>query len=339
MSKKIACRYIWLDGGEPQGLRAKTRVITKEEAFPEWGFDGSSTWQALGDFSQCVLKPVYHSPDPIRGYGSQLVLCEVQTLKGEPHATNTRQNLMDTLVGASHLDAWVGFEQEFVLMKDGKPIGWPEGYGTYPAPQGESYCGVGASKVSGREIVEEHLQACMDAGLAICGINLEVMKGQSEFQIGGPGLNILEACDQLWLARFLLELVAERHGADVSWDAKPIKGDWNGSGMHTNFSTKKMREEGGMDEIHRVLNLMSSEESCKRHLAAYGTGIEDRLTGSHETCSWEEFKYGVSDRTASVRIPYNSFVQKRGYFEDRRPNANADPYRVAKALLDTTMME
>jgi glutamine synthetase len=277
--------------------------------------------------------------DPVRGYNSRLVLCEVRQLDGSPHESNTRQNLVETLVNSSHLDAWVGFEQEYVLMKDGRPLGWPSESGSFPPPQGLSYCGVGASDVSGREIVDEHMFACIDAGISICGINLEVMKSQAEFQVGGPDMDILQACDQLWLARFLLELIAERHGVDVCWDPKPIKGDWNGSGMHTNFSTNKMRAEDGMKEINRVVEILSREESIARHLENYGVGYEERLTGEHETCSWKEFKSGVSDRTASVRIPYNAFVEKRGYFEDRRPNSNADPYRVARVLLESTMME
>jgi glutamine synthetase len=101
--------------------------------------------------------------------------------------------------------------------------------------------------------------------------------------------------------------------------------------MHTNFSTKKMREAGGMDAI--IAGIEAISQYIPEHLQAYGSGYEMRLTGHHETCRYDEFKYGVSDRTASIRIPANVAADGCGYLEDRRPNANADPYEVATVLL------
>ena len=69
--------------------------------------------------------------------------------------------------------------------------------------------------------------------------------------------------------------------------------------------------------------------------ARAAAGIEDRLTGKHETAPWNKFSYGVSDRGSSIRIPWQVAVDKKGYAEDRRPNANADPYTVARLITET----
>ena len=198
-----------------------------------------------------------------------------------------------------------GIEQEYTFFQDGRPYGWPED--GFPAPQGPYYCGVGGAKMPGRDIVEAHTLACIRAGIGIEGTNAEVMMGQWEFQVGvlGP----LEIGDQLWLARWMLERIAEEFGVDVSFDAKPVKGDWNGAGAHTNFSTKQMRATGGYDAIIAGAEALGTR--VKEHIAAYGVGIEDRLTGAHETAHYTKFSYGVSDRGASVRIPAPSRVRRR----------------------------
>src|SRR6202158_1556087 len=76
-------------------------------------------------------------------------------------------------------------------------------------------------------------------------------------------------------------------------------------------------------------------ERAALHIANYGFGIEERLTGLHETCSYKEFRYGVSDRGASVRIPWQVAKDRKGYIEDRRPNANADPYVTTRLIIET----
>lgn len=339
----LKCEYIWLDGGSTPQLRSKTRVLnidSKDDEewklslgdIPVWSFDGSSTGQATAESSDCVLRPVFASVDPNRQNGI-LVLCDVLNDDLTPHKTNTRAKLIDSMIANGDLEPFVGFEQEYFLFnsKTNRPMGWEED--SDPEPQGPYYCAVGSGNVEGRTISELHLAACLGAGLSIVGVNAEVALGQWEFQLGGPGINAVATCDHLWVARFLLNRIAETRGIRVEFDPKPLSGDWNGSGMHANFSTNKMREEGGISHIEDACESLRKDSEGGGFFGPYGEGLERRLTGSHETCSISEFRYGVSDRTASVRIPWGVAKQGRGYFEDRRPNSNADPYRVASHLL------
>lgn len=326
--------YIWIDGTEPVPLmRSKTKILDDGATeMPIWGFDGSSTNQAPGENSDCVLRPVFTCPDPIRGGDDKLVLCDVLIPEDmSPHPTNKRVLAVEAEEKYGDQDCWFGLEQEYTFFMSGRPLGWPEN-GGYPAPQGPYYCGVGGTEIAGREIVERHTTACMDAGLKISGTNAEVMLGQWEFQIGPAGT--VEVGDHLWMARYLLYRIAEDYGVDASISAKPIKGDWNGAGCHTNFSTKKMRE--SYDAIIAACEAMGAPGVPEKHLAGYGTGTEDRLTGLHETAHYSEFRYGVSDRGASIRIPWQVAKDKSGgYIEDRRPNANIDPYVVASLMTNT----
>jgi glutamine synthetase len=343
--KRLA-EYIWLDGAEPtQGLRSKARVVdvphgcvAKLADFPSWGYDGSSTYQADGGDSDLGLIPVRVFADPLRVGGNYLVLCEVVDAKGKAHATNGRarlRRLMDD--GAAEQEPTLGFEQEYTLFSGGRPLGFPEN--GFPGPQGPYYCGVGAGRVFGREVVEEHTRVCLDAGLMIYGINAEVMPGQWEFQVGyrgfaGESADPLTVADHLLVARYLLERVAERHGVEVSWDPKPMKGDWNGAGAHTNFSTREMRDpRHGRAAIERAIERLAEWHDV--HIAAYGAGLAERLTGRHETCSIDQFRGGVADRGASIRVPRHVEETGCGYLEDRRPGANCDPYRVGTVLLET----
>ncbi len=320
--------YIWIDGTEPTArLRSKTRILADGAELPIWGFDGSSTNQAPGKASDCVLKPVFTCPDPIRGGDNVLVLCEVLLTDMTPHPTNTRAMLSPVAERFADQDSWFGIEQEYTFFKDGRPLGFP--VGGFPAPQGFYYCGVGADEVYGREVVEAHLDACLEAGLAISGINAEVMPGQWEFQVGPAGP--LAVSDHLWIARWLLYRIAEDFGITATLDPKPVKGDWNGAGAHTNFSTQAMRS--GYDPIITACEALG--EKAEEHIAGYGAEIENRLTGMHETAPWSEYNYGVSNRGASVRIPWQVEVDKQGYIEDRRPNANCDPYVVTRLIVGT----
>ncbi len=332
---KIKAEYIWMDGHEPtQKLRSKTKVIDGQinliDDLPLWGFDGSSTNQAEGNDSDCMLKPVCKMPDPIRGGDDILVMCEVMNPDGSIHSSNTRAHLREISEKFSGQEAWFGIEQEYTLFEGRNPLGWPEG--GYPAPQGPFYCGVGADEVFGRDVVEEHLQLCMDAGLEISGINAEVMPGQWEYQIGPLGP--LEVADQMWLSRWLLYRISEDYGVSATLHPKPVKGDWNGAGAHTNFSTKSMRATGGIDVINEACEKLSQKHD--EHINVYGAHNEERLTGLHETCSIKEFRYGVSDRGASIRIPMQTANDGYGYLEDRRPSANMDPYKVCAILIETT---
>ena len=323
--------YIWIDGQKPTALlRSKTKVVPTGEEPPIWGFDGSSTNQATGDKSDCVLKPVASFPDPLRGGDDVLVMCEVMLVDGKPHPTNTRAAAVRTAKKYKKHEPMFGIEQEFTLMKNGRPYGFPPA--GYPEPQGGYYCGVGADKIFGREIVEEHMDACIKAGLKISGINAEVMPGQWEFQIGPAG--VTEVGDHMYMARYLLERIAEGYGVDISLDAKPAKGDWNGAGCHTNFSTKAMREDGGLKVIHEYCEKLGEPDRISLHLKHYGAGLEDRLTGAHETASFRDYSWGVSDRGASIRIPMATDLDGKGYLEDRRPCANIDPYVVARLMAE-----
>lgn len=332
---KVRLEYIWMDGHAPtQKLRSKTKVlegpIKTIEDLPDWGFDGSSTNQAEGNNSDCLLKPVYKVPDPIRGGDDLLVMCEVMNADGTVHSTNTRAPLRVLSEKYKDEKAWFGIEQEYTLFEGRNPLGWPEG--GYPAPQGPFYCGVGADEVYGRDIVEEHMQLCIDAGLQISGINAEVMPGQWEYQIGP--LSPLNSGDQMWLSRWLLYRIAEDYGVSATLHPKPVKGDWNGAGAHTNFSTESMRSLGGIKVIEEACEKLSKKHD--EHIEVYGAHNEERLTGLHETCSIKEFRYGVSDRGASIRIPMQTAKDGFGYLEDRRPSANMDPYKVCAVLLETT---
>jgi glutamine synthetase len=271
--------------------------------------------------------------DPIRGDQNVLVLCEVFLADGvTPHPSNYRAQL--TSAYDTEMMAWGGFEQEYTLFEGSKPVGFPSER-RFPPAQGPYYCGVGSDEVAGRALVEKHLELCLKADIPITGVNAEVMPGQWEFQVGGPHIDIVDSSDYVWIARWLLYRVGEEFNLSATLDPKPVPGDWNGAGMHTNFSTVSTREDGvGFSNIEKILKTMSGR--LTEHLEAYGDGYEIRLTGKHETCRYDEFRWGASDRTASVRIPLETVQNSKGYFEDRRPNANADPYRVSKELVLST---
>ncbi|GAB4408772.1 MAG: glutamine synthetase beta-grasp domain-containing protein [Bacteroidia bacterium] len=328
---KAKLEYIWLDGYKPtQSLRSKTKIVGdfsgKLEDAPMWSFDGSSTEQAPGGSSDCLLKPVAIFPDPGRRDG-YLVMCEVLSADGTPHPSNGRATIED-----DDNDFWFGFEQEYFLwdVETDKPLGFPAN--GYPSPQGPYYCSVGARNAFGREIVEEHLDLCLDAGLNVEGINAEVATGQWEFQIFAKGA--AAAGDQIWIARYLMERTAEKYGVAVNWHCKPVKGDWNGSGMHANFSNSLLRTAGKKEIFDAVCNAFAPV--IAEHIAVYGADNHLRLTGKHETQSIDKFSYGVSDRGASIRIPISTVDRGwNGYLEDRRPNSAADPYKVAARIIKT----
>jgi len=347
--------YVWLDGYTPEPtLRSKVKAVTiddsDEEAMgfqqmfggdssqlelkqvPEWGFDGSSTQQAEGHDSDCLLKPVRLYQSPFRDVNF-FVICEVLNVDGTPHKSNSRHDLTEALVSGNSdgEEWWFGFEQEFLFMKDGRPLGFPKdaGFGAFPKPQGDYYCGLG---ITGRAIANAHMQACIIAGIDISGTNAEVLLGQWEFQCFGKGA--LKAADDLWMARYILGRLAEDYEMTIDRSPKPLQGDWNGNGMHTNFSNAAMRDVGGKTLFDEVCHKLAVNHHF--HIEVYGSGNDQRLTGDHETQIITEFNYGVSDRGASVRIPIatvnNSWM---GYLEDRRPAANADSYKVVQAIFET----
>jgi len=329
---KYKLEYVWLDGYKPvPNLRGKTLIkeyssFPKLEDLPNWGFDGSSTRQAEGHSSDCILKPVAVFPDITKKNGV-LVMNEVMLPDGKPHPSNGRATILDDP------GAWFGFEQEYFFYQNGRPLGFPET--GYPAPQGGYYTGVGHSNVGdlARELVDTHLDLCLEAGINHEGINAEVAKGQWEFQIFGKGSK--KAADEMWMARYLMIRLCEKYKIDINFHCKPLGDtDWNGSGMHANFSTEYMRTVGGKEYFEK---LMAAFDKFKNeHIAVYGPDNHLRLTGLHETQSIDKFNYGLANRGASIRIPH-SFVNNgyKGYLEDRRPNSQGDPYQIASRILQT----
>ena len=329
---KSKLEYIWLDGYKPtQSLRSKTRVEsdfggTLEEC-PMWVFDGSSTQQAEGGSSDCLLKPVYIIPDPDRT-NAYLVMTEVLNADGSPHESNGRATIDD-----DDDDFWFGFEQEYFLwdVDTNLPPGFPEN--GFPAPQGPYYCSVGAKNAFGRDCVDEHLDLCLDAGLNVEGINAEVAAGQWEFQVFAKGARA--AGDETWVARYILERTGEKYGLSIDYHPKPFgKLDWNGSGMHANFSNGLMRKCGDESVFNRICDNFGKH--IHRHMSVYGADNEQRLTGEHETQAYDQFSYGVSDRGASIRIPIMVVENGwKGWLEDRRPASNGDPYKIAARIIET----
>jgi glutamine synthetase len=322
---KAKLEYIWLDGYKPtQSLRSKT-MVRKDfdgtlEKCPNWVFDGSSTQQAPGGSSDCILKPVFICPDPDRSNG----------YLGTPHESNGRATIGDD----DDDDFWFGWEQEYFLWDPATnlPPGFPPG--GYPPPQGPYYCSVGAKNAFGRDLVEEHLDLCLEAGLNVEGINAEVAAGQWEFQVFAKSAKL--SGDETWIARYLLERTAEKYGLAINWHPKPLGDtDWNGSGMHANFSNGLMREKGDKEIFTKICEAFG--RNIPRHMSVYGAHNEQRLTGKHETQRHDQFSYGVSDRGASIRIPISTMQDGwKGRLEDRRTASNADPYKVAAAIIKST---
>jgi glutamine synthetase len=347
---RINLEYIWLDGNKPQQIRSKNRIIDTDffnlndaidsyrkeiKLIPKWNFDGSSTNQATTSKSELILIPVSIFFNPFL-VNSIIVLCEVYNTDGTPHSSNTRKSMIDT-VGEFDDESLYGYEQEFFIIDNytKKPLGWPMENNSYPRPQGEYYCGVGANNIKGREFVEEHTKLCIEAGIKVSGTNAEVALGQWEYQVGT--VLAIEGADQLWVSRYILYRLGEKYNYTIDIHPKPFKGgDWNGSGMHVNFSTKTLRED-------KANKRQIAEEMCnklskthKKHIEIYGIDNEHRLTGKNETSSMKKFGWGIGDRTKSIRIP-SSINDKDsvGYIEDRRPASNADPYLIVDRMLKT----
>ncbi|KPM03336.1 Glutamine synthetase 2 cytoplasmic [Sarcoptes scabiei] len=338
----VIAEYIWIDGSG-ENIRSKARTLLEHPKtvndLPRWNFDGSSTGQSHGSNSDVYLKPVRIYKDPIRKGDNILVLCETINYDNTPHITNKRHTCVEAMEKAASVDPTFGLEQEYSLLDGNEPnkmLGWPTG--GYPEPQGPYYCGVGAGKAFGRDVIEAHYRACLYADIAISGVNAEVMASQWEFQVG-PTIGV-RCADDLWLARYLLHRIAEDFNIKVTFDPKPIQGDWNGAGCHANFSTNDMIAEGGLKAIEAAMPKL--DKNHLKHIRNYdpkgGQDNTRRLTGKHETSSMEKFSYGVANRGASVRIPRSVADKGKGYLEDRRPASNMDPYVVCELLVRTIVL-
>lgn len=336
----VQVMYVWI-GGDNE-LRCKSRTLEVEPEsigdIPEWNFDGSSCNLADAENSECYLVPCSMFKDPFRRDPNKLVMCEVLDFNHNPVPTNRRNSCNEAMTKSDDHSPWFGLEQEYTLLDiDRYPFGWPKA--GYPPPQGLAYCGVGPHRIYGRDVVEAHYRSCLYAGIKISGTNAEVMPAQWEFQVG-PALGI-EAGDMVWMARFILERVCEDFGVIASFHPKPMPGDWNGAGMHCNFSTQEMREEGGIKTIYEACDRLSKRHFY--HIYNYdldgGKSNSQRLTGDHETANIENFNYGVAHRGASIRIPRSTEKDQKGYLEDRRPASDADPYKVTECLVRTVCLK
>jgi glutamine synthetase len=335
--------YVWI-GGTGLDIRSKSKTVKGEvksiKDLEEWNYDGSSTKQASTESSEVLIVPVALFDDPFRGGNNKIALCETMRVDGKPTVTNFRYHARQ-IFGKDlkeKQDPWFGIEQEYCLMQPiGTGLKWPYGWpiGSFPKPQGPYYCSVGSQHNFGRDVMEAHYKACLNAGVKIFGTNAEVMPGQWEFQIGT--CNGIEIGDHLWMARYLLLRTVELFGIDVSIDPKPIAGDWNGSGCHCNFSTNGTRGEKGMEVVKE--HMLKLTETHSRLIRLYGENNQTRLTGKHETSSIEKFSFGVANRGSSCRIPRTTEKNGSGYYEDRRPAANIDPYVVSSALFSATCLE
>lgn len=344
--------------GYPELLPTLNTLVRDEfnllnpKCYPKWNFDGSSTKQAVTEDSQIDLEPVAIFHDPLRSKQCKftnssniiepyLVFCQC-TKNGVPVSGNYFQFAKNVFEHKKVKESrpWFGIEQEYVIYnaKTGKLLGWENGE---PEAQGKYYCGVGVDCTFGaRTIVEEHYFTCIQAGIKISGINQEVMPSQWEFQIG-PCEGI-DAGHHLWIARYLLHMICEKYGVCASFDPKPVEG-WNGSGLHTNISTKQTRESGGFVSMQPMIERLGKKHQehmneKDQDFPIYGHN-EKRLIGTCETSSRDKFSFGVGDRSASVRIPNQVKESGYGYFEDRRPASDADPYLLTATIAKTICLE
>jgi len=333
--------YVWLDSNN--NFRSKCRVMDLKPLFtindlPLWNYDGSSTGQAETTNSEIFLKPVALFKNPLfianANNNSFLVWCDNVTIDGEPIKNGSKRSYAKDILD-KHIDKepWFGIEQEYFIVDPN--TGLPLNFNENMEKQGSYYCGCGPKYAIGREISNKHLEYCLYAGIKICGTNGEVAPAQWEYQIGI--CNSIEAGDHLWMSRFILNRVAELYNYEISYHPKPlgVDRDWNGSGCHTNFSTKEMRSENGLTFIYDAINKLSKNH--EKHIKNYGLYNNLRLSGHHETSSMNEFSYGNGNRGSSVRIPNTVIKEKCGYFEDRRPASNCDPYLVIGLLADTCL--
>jgi glutamine synthetase len=330
MSAVTVAEYIWLDANKK--FRSKVRTIHHENftvpQYPDWDYDGSSTGQADGNSSEITIRPVFVCDNPLSNFRdnhimySKLVLCETLNIDGTPTNSNTRARAYEifSLPICQSVTPWFGLEQEYFII-DNTP------HGGVMKETSEHYCGVGRGVIY-RNIAEEHMAACIKARINISGMNAEVSQNQWEFQIG-PSVGI-KASDELLMARFILERIAEKYGKTICYDPKPFA-NINGSGFHTNFSTSVMRSDGGIKEIYRVIQNM--ENSHADNIKLYGENNDKRLSGNHETSDFKKFTWGIGNRGVSVRINNRTKSNGFGYFEDRRPAANMDPYLVTSAIM------
>ena len=330
--------YVWIDGNHE--LRSKSRVLSKMldniDDIPDWNYDGSSTHQANGKDSEIILKPcaLFNKNYDNLDFGI-LVMCETYFPNGDLCPSNHRNSAKKIFDKALYEEPWFGLEQEYFICSNKTEL--PLGYDS-KKEQGQYYCSVGSNNAFGRPLAEEHLSVCVVVGIKISGINAEVAPGQWEFQIG-PCVGIEEG-DHLWMARYILHKLSEKYNYSINFYPKVLPDGWNCSGCHANFSTKNMRtgtsDKTGLEYINDAIDKLSKKHN--EHMVVYGTDNHLRMTGKYETSAYHVFSDGVADRGASIRRGNETVKNNCGYFEDRRPSSNCDPYLVTSTIFDTCVL-
>ncbi|XP_078498150.1 glutamine synthetase-like [Lissotriton helveticus] len=337
---QVLVTYVWIDE-TGESVRCKTKTVDNEpkciEEVSEWTFEGLCARPAEPCMSDMYLIPVQMFRDPFCLDPNKLVMCEVLKYNRKPADTNLRHTCKTVMEKVKDFHPWFGMEQEYTLLGiTGHPFKWPEN--GFPGPLGPHYCGVGADKVYGRDIVVSHYKACLYAGVKICGTNAEAMPSQWEFQVG-PCEGILIG-DHLWMARYILHRVCEDFEVVATLDPKPVAVNCLSAGCHTNYSTEAMRKTGGLKYIEEAIEKLSKRHEY--HICKYdphgGMDNSRRLTGENCTSRIHEFSSGVSRWGTSIRIPHHVGQEGFGYFEDRRPSANCDPYAVTEVLVRTILL-
>ncbi len=327
--------YIWLDGWN--NLRSKVKVIDKTitdiSDVPLWNYDGSSTYQSESKDSEIILKPVLLTPNPFfKDTEAWFVLCELMTNSGV--SIDTRNAAVKQFDLKPELKPKFGIEQEFFLMcpLSKRPLGFPK-HG-YPEEQGKYYCSVGYDRCFKRNFLDEALEILLKMGVPLTGYNMEVCPGQMELQVCADGIL---AADYLMLTRYVLNRLGEKHQVLIEFGSKPVKGDWNGSGCHVNFSTTETMKPDNYKVIVEYIEKLRLNHTS--HIELYGTDNCERLTGKHETSDLNTFTYGVGNRNVSIRIPNETFKNQCGYIEDRRPSSSCDPYLVTSKIFQTCCLD
>jgi glutamine synthetase len=348
----IYATYIWTDSNNK--IRNKLKIIPIDMAiyhtydikllrnYPEWNYDGSSTGQATGNNSEVLIRPVKVYRDTVNSYmvfteysahnQQVIVLCETYNVDGTPHSTNKRYAADKLMKEYADKKPLFGIEQEFFIFHKDIEHNVNLEYAD-KKPQGNYYCGVGGNNISSieRKCIEEIICCAMSAELSITGMNVEVAPSQWEIQVCAEGI---QAADQIMLLRYIMSRIAEKYNLYINIEPKPLKGEWNGSGCHVNFSTLSMRKENGYINIQNAIDNLKEKHTY--HISHYGIGNKERLSGKYETAGWENFTFGVADRGASIRIPSVTILNKCGYFEDRRPSSNMNPYVVCPLIFSTS---
>lgn len=321
----IKATYLWC--GINGDLHTKIKIIKNiskrgiynPHKYPKWDYDGSSCGQATVINSEVKIIPKVVKKDPFlnktknNSYIGVIILCESIDKNNKPVSGNYRTQADKIFKKYKSYYPWFGFELEFFLMKQDslENINYHNRY----------YCSIGYQKAFYRDFMEEVVEKSCLIGIDVKGYNFEVAPKQAEIQVFGCGI---KASDDYIFLKYIMALCSEKYNIYINYHPKPYLYR-NGSGCHINFSTIYTRENGGYDIIDKYTNNLKKchDETINNY---YGKDNDKRLTGSNETCSFKNFKKGVGDRTASIRIPQKTYIEQKGYLEDRRPASNIDPY-------------